>query len=120
MLDAKLPGCTAMYWGHPDQLPGSDPRSGDGDLMHKSKARRPTGPVESEGQMLHLITVTHVRNSGKSPAEICGALGVQCVLAQMEEKGFEPCVSKPAICGDCRHPKSVLRISGCCGYPCRR
>lgn len=118
-LVAKLLRCTAVCLWHLDRLPGSDPRSGDGDLTHKSKARRPMGPAESEGQMLHLLTVT-VCNSGKSPTEIYGALGVQCVSAWTGEKGLELCVSKPAICGDCRHPKSVLRISGGHGYPHRR
>lgn len=54
---------------------------------------------------------------GKSPTEICGALGVQCALTQAGEKGLEPCASNPATCDDNRHKKPVLRMSGCGGIP---
>ena len=75
MLAAKLTGCTAVCLGYPDQLPGSDPRSGDGDLTRKSKARRPTGPADSEGQMLHLLTVTQCAILGRAPLKSVGPLG---------------------------------------------
>lgn len=70
-----------MRLGHPDWLPSlaqegsSDPRSGDGDLAHKSKARRPTGPEESEGQMLCLLTGTQCAILGKAPLKSVWPLG---------------------------------------------
>lgn len=104
-----------MRQGHPDWLASSYPRSGDGNLTHKSKARRPKGPVESEGQMLHLLMVAQCAILGRALLKSVGPLGYS-VSTRTGETGFEPCVSKLAICSACRHQKSVLRISGCRGY----
>lgn len=64
-----------MHLGHPDQLPGTDPRSGDGDFTHKGKARRPTEPAESEGQTLHLLIVIQCAILGRAPLKSVGPLG---------------------------------------------
>lgn len=99
-------------------MPWTVSLAGGGGFTHKSTARRATGAVKGEGQVLHSLMVTQCE-FGKSPTEICGALGVQPALTWEGEKGLELCASDPATCGDSRHQKPVLRVSGCGGCPCR-